>query len=112
MKAYYNCTNHAIGIGKGQKDLLPGQHVLHSALGDARAEKLLKLKYIKVVDEVQPEVVVEEPQVEVYGPFRYSPEQLEEKTLEQLNTMIAEIDDSIDPYETREEAVAQLGADL
>lgn len=44
--------------------------------------------------------------------WKHTPESLANKSLTDLNVLIAEIDASIDPFETREEAIAQLSKDL
>jgi len=45
------------------------------------------------------------------SPWKLDPAQLEGKPLQELNLMIKERDDSIEPFETVEEAIAQLSAD-
>lgn len=45
------------------------------------------------------------------GRWDLKPERLQNKSLEQLNVMVRERDASIEPFETREEAIAQLSLD-
>lgn len=115
MAVYYNCTNTALAIGRGKADLLPGKTVSGDHFNSDKLMKLVQKGVLRKVDHV-PEIEVstseEGGQTEVFGKFRYTPEQLEGKSLEQLNSMVAEINPEIEEFETVEEAVAQLGSDL
>lgn len=53
-----------------------------------------------------------EKQNKAVGQWMHDPKTLQKLTLEQLNTMVIETDASVKPFETREEAIAQLSYDL
>lgn len=59
--------------------------------------------------------IKKDPVPEVKTPlsiWNLDPEQLKGKSLDELNVMILERDDTIDPFDTLEEAVAQLSQDF
>lgn len=58
---------------------------------------------LKVVEEVEDPVA--------RGPWRHNPDDLEGKSLDDLNIMVQEIDEDVEPFETVEEAIFFLSQD-
>lgn len=111
---------HSVLIGSDQK--LPGS--ILNIPNEAEAKNLIKSGFVHEPGKLHKKTEVPALGVEESGslttttkntaktPWSTNPAELSETSLEDLNIMILERDPTIAPFETREEAVAQLTMDF
>ena len=73
-------------------------------------EKLVKNGTVVEVEVFSPEK--EKPKKKTTSPWQFDPAKLKKLDVEKLNLMIADIDSEVGPFETRDEALAQLTKDF
>lgn len=98
-------------------NLMPGDVIDHTLIADSLLKEWIGYGWIveTVVEDVPEDLRHAEPEPEpeapARGPWRHNPDDLEGKSLDDLNIMVQELDESIEPFETEEEAIFFLSQD-
>lgn len=115
----YRVSENAGCLTPSGKHLAPGSQVDPSDFSAPRLEQLIRAGFIvEVGDEPKQESAADEappapakPPTTVPSRWALDPDGLRGMDVDDLNVMILEIDQDVDPFETAEEAIAWLTQD-
>lgn len=96
---------------------MPGDIIDEALVDDSLLQEWADYEWVvkTIIDDVPEDLRQAEPEPEpepvARGPWRHNPDHLEGKSLDELNIMVQEQDEDIEPFETVEEAIFFLSQD-